>query len=223
MTAVYIIGGIVIFFTILLVNRIYINVSYKGGDDGGDSGDGGDSAGIFVSVRYLFVKIKLSPKKEKKIRISDYTYKKTHKNKTASKKKAAKAKTSVMEKSSGHENKLSALGSVSEIKEIVLRLLSMFFKHLRIDIKRIHISIGCGDAAATAITYGVVTQAAGALLTVLDEIVNIKRGMRTEVEITPDFLQPKITADIRLRFSISCAGALALFFKFIILQSKNKN
>ncbi len=227
MTALYIIAAIIGVILLMLHSRVYINFKYNTAAE--------DS--LYVSISYLFLKIPVIPKKEKKVRVRDYTYKKAQrrikktaeaeeKKKLKSQKKAEAKKASAPSAQESDNTKIDNVGkkkkkkegvvsAVYEIREIIFDILKRFPSKFRLDVNRLHVRVGAADAAKTAITYGVVTEAVGALVTLLEECSFLRRGHENDVMITPDFCSGTIDADVFVRLSIKPASVLALAFRFI--------
>lgn len=227
MIALYIILAVVGVILLLLHCRVYVNVAYKTDGD----------AELSLSLSYLFLKIPLMPKKEKKIRLRDYSYKNYQKRKKKETEKARRAKKKADEKAakkkanksasstdtsktkteaSAPKKKKSVVYVIYEIRDVIFDVLKRFPSKFRLDVSRLKIRVGGSDAASAAITYGVVTEAVGALLTILEECSFMRRRAREhEIMITPDFCSGKIDADVKIRLSIKPASVLSLAFRFI--------
>lgn len=233
MIALYIIAAVIGIFALLFFCRIYITFSYGGGDE------------LSLSVRYTFWRMRLVPSAGGKIRLGNYTYKKTHKKDKKKKKKtkdsqeksaakprkgkktASKKKSAEKEPPVEGEKKQSAVAMLFELREIIFDLLIRAPRKLRLEIKRLRLTVGASDAAKTAITYGVVTQAVGAALTLAEEHADV-RIKDDAVMIAYDFLSGKIDADVHLRLSVRVGSILGLGLRFIfnflklkLLQNKN--
>lgn len=227
MTALIIIAAVLCVLLILLYSRVYVTVGYNTEQD----------AEPTISISYLFFKFGILPKKKKKIKLRDYSYKKfkrseekrrTEKEKEAIKKKKAskKSKKTATKTASSNsaekeasqkqgQQKKNVVSVLWDIKDLIFDTLKRFPSKLRLDISRLKLSIGGKDAATTAITYGVVTEAVGAILAVLDTFIKVKRNYKKEVELLPDFTSGKIKADVLIRVSITPAAVISLIFGFI--------
>lgn len=225
MTALIIIAAVLCVLLILLYGRVYVTVGYNTERDTEPR----------ITVSYLFLSFGILPKKKKKIKLRDYSYKNfkrseekrlAEKKKEASKKKDASkkskktaAKTASADKKDGTKaqgpKKKNVVAVLWDIKDLIFDTLKRFPSKLRLDISRLKLCVGGKDAATAAITYGVVTEAVGAVLAVLDCFIKVKRGYKKEVEILPDFTSGKINADVLIRVSITPAAVLSLVFGFI--------
>ncbi len=195
MLALYIIGGIILFIAALMMIRGEVVISY------------GEALGI--KVRILGIPIKILPKKEKKIRISDYSPKKRAKMKKKQLKKQAKANAKATKKKLRKEQHTAAktekrpiAETLSMIKDIVGTAVKRFSKHLRVRIARLHIHVATGDAASTAILYGVVSQSVAYIAALLDSAGTLRFPVRSDVDIRADYLSEKTIADIEIGFSL---------------------
>ena len=88
------------------------------------------------------------------------------------------------------------------VKKILSFFFSRLFRHLRIDVTRIHIIIGSDEASKTAITYGIAVQAVAYILALLDKVSNVRGLQRHDVYVDTDFLSEEITVDLKIAFSI---------------------
>lgn len=228
MTALYIILAIFGVILILLFSRVGVILSYNTEKET-------DTLGVTVS--YLFLRIKLMPN-DKKIKLSDYTYKKVQKQKEKAQKKAAKKAAKESEKKALTQNnknteikkdknsaakapekkkKTNIVKLIFDIRELIFEAIKAFPAKLRLDVARLRLKIGCEDAAKTAVTYGAVTEAVGAFLTLLEcSPIKIKRGHSHDIMITPDFLSGKIDADIKIKVSIAPSAVLGIAWRFMI-------
>ena len=80
--------------------------------------------------------------------------------------------------------------------------MSRFAKHLRVRVARLHISVATGDAAKTAITYGMISQSASYIAALLDSTGTLRYPARSDVDIHADYLSEKTAADIEIGFSL---------------------
>lgn len=205
---------------ILLFSRVYVTVGYNTKTDSAPS----------VKISYLFLKFGILPKKQKKINLRDYSYKNFTKSESKRRqekqgKASKKTKTSKKTKSASRsetdaaetkkDEKKNTVAFLWDIRELIFDTLKRFPSKLRLDVSRLKINVGAKDAASAAITYGIITEAVGAILAVLDCFTNVKRKFKNEVEILPDFVSGKIDADVLIRLSISPASMLSLAFGFV--------
>lgn len=202
--ALYIIGGILLFFAFIASLRAEVLIAY--------------SDEFRLTVRVLGIPIKILPKKNKKIKISAYSRKNRAKYEAAEKEKAlkkaktksekkkkkdaAKAKKKA-DKAAGKAKPKKPIGdTIDMIKDLVAVAVMRFAKHLRIRVARLHIAVGTGDAASTAILYGAIAPAVACIAAYLDSTSTLRHPARSDVDIHADYLSEKMQIDIEIGFSI---------------------
>lgn len=222
MTALIIIGAILLFFVFLLSLKATITIAYA--DE------------LTLSVRVLCIKIRILPKKEKRgprsmsrrsaERIREKARKKAQKKREAAKAKA-EAKRQKKEAAKGKPKKSMSeiLDIVSVIREIAAEVIRRFFKHLRIDVARVKIKVATGDAATTAVAYGAACTALNVLLPVLSEVKNFSLPRERDFSVEPDFLGETPELDVKLLFSLRVWHLFSVAFgalkKFLAHKAKN--
>ena len=253
MTALYIIGGIILLFVGIGLLRATVTIEYK--ED------------LALSVKVLFFNIKILPKKKKKpLDYKKFSAKKLRKllkkqeekekkkalkkaekkakkeQKKVAKKKAAADRRAAekklkrrdpaayyRQKEAEKAKKLSISDILALIKAVLGTLVSRFRKHFRIKITRIRINVATGDAAKTAVMYGAISGGVAAILEILDRAMNVSYAKPEDydVDVTADFLGEKITADLKIAFSIKVWHVFDILFRtaFSALSTfvKNKN
>lgn len=179
-----------------------------------------------VTLKILFVKIPLTPKKEKPLKLSDfriarfrkrrrkeqrkYLYKKLKKEALA-KKKAARSSEGEAEtpKRTLREN---AAYLLDLIKLVILRALKKFGRYFRIDLYYLHVFVGGDEPDKTALSYGYFTQSVSYLTELLDRHANIHYPGKKDprVYVGADFLSDKTTLKGHIAFSIRVWQLLAV-------------
>ncbi len=194
MTALYIILGIIAFFVILLSIKIAVTVHYE--DD------------IALSVKWLFLNIKILPAKHK-----DEHKKKPKKEKKKKEKKEEPKEESEIIKEPKKKKKGDNMfvrfyknrgvsGVVQLIKDAVKALGGMFgriFRAFKIEELYIAMSVGGGDSAETAIQYGKICSAAFPAMGLLVNKMKIKKY---SIDISPDFIYGKTEAKLHTKISL---------------------
>ena len=99
-------------------------------------------------------------------------------------------------------------GTIRILLRIVGDVLDTFFGRLRVKMLRLRIAVGASDAAKTAITYGIVSQGVACLMELIAQKTRYRRVKRAEVEVVPDYLAQKTTAEVDLRFGLSLADLI---------------
>lgn len=208
MTALYIIGGILLFFLFLLLCPIKIRLSY--------------CQNFKAELQYLFFKFS----------VFDSSEKKKHKKKA---KKEEKAEVSPKKEEKAKRKKLKDIQVkelLSVIKETISALYKKFSKHLYLKKAVLKISVASDDPAKTGVLYGGVCAAAAPLHTLLSSIKHRSRKEKTiDFTVEPDFLAEKtdvyadITLSLKLLFVLSVAstGGLALMkIKDMVYEDEEK-
>ncbi len=192
MTALYIILGIIAFFVILLSIKFAVTVHYE--DD------------VAVSIKWLFIKINILPKQEKKPKKEKKKKEKKDKKEEEPKKEDETVKEPKKKKGDNmfvrfYKNR-GVDGVVQLLKDAVAALGGMFgrigraftFEELYIALK-----IGGADSADTAIKYGEVC--AGAF-PAMGLFVNKARVKKYSIDIAPDFIYNKTEARLHTQISL---------------------
>ncbi len=242
MIVLYIILGILALITVLLCHRVGIIVSYNSEKE--EDAVGLTVSYLFMRIKLLPKnnRVKLSnytykkvQKREAKARLKAEKkaeadrLKKEQKEAEKAKKKAdreaakkAKKKKNKSKKppqsapAPEEKKKTNAVKLIWDIKELIFDVIKRFPHKLRLDISRLRLRIGCGDAATTAVTYGAVTEGVGALITLLEcSAIKTVRGHGHDIMIVPDFISGKIDADIKIKLSIAPSAVISLGMRFI--------
>ena len=64
------------------------------------------------------------------------------------------------------------------------------------------INIATGDAAQTAIMYGVVVQSVSYIIEILQRVTNLDNLNKSEIQVNTDYLSEKTSADVLIKFSL---------------------
>ena len=216
MTALIIILSILLFLILLMSIRIRITIEYN------------ESLTVHARIMHIF-RIPITPSKERKVKLSDYTNKaiskrdqleqeKAHR-KELKKKQKKQQKLEKKKRRKEHPEEAAQERTLSEnlslIIDIVKVLFKRFFKHLRIDLSRIHISIAGEDAAQTAILYGIVCQSVAYLLEIMKNFKTVSTPDFSDISVTPNWIGEKTTVDIKLSFSLRVGHIFDLVFRVV--------
>lgn len=203
MTALIVIGCIILFFAFILSLKAKITLEYA--DE------------LALTVRVLFIKVKILPKKEKKNKgphsmseqkakkIKKRLEKKLEKKRLKKRKKAEKKKQKKALAAQQPKKKRSLdeiLDMISMVKDILTTTLKKFFSHLRVDLARLHVTVATGDAATTAIYYGIICDALTHLLPVLESLKGFDTPKARDLSVDVDYLSESITADVKISMSL---------------------
>lgn len=230
MTALIVFGIIVLFFAFLLSLKATVTIAYCGE--------------VELSVRVLFFKIKILPARKKKYPQS-MSAKKARRIKEKREKKAAKklAKKKAKKEQKEEEKRAVASGKVKKerktageildiislVAELIRAVIGKFFGHLRIKLARIRLKIATGDAAATAVAYGAVTQAINVLFPLIDQIKTVRTPQNRDIDISADFCSDESEIDIEISFALRvwhlfhvAFAALGKLIKYIFKTVRRK-
>ena len=199
MTALIVIGIILLFFVFLLSLKATVTIAYR--------------EEVALSVRVLCLKIPILPKKEKRYshamsakkarKLREKAAKKEKKKQDASRQKAIKkAEKKELKKNAPKKSLSEILDMITMVRKLAATVIRIFFKRLRIDVARLKIKVATGDAATTAIAYGAITQAVNLLLPVLENVKTFDLPKEADFSIEADFLSDAIEADVELSFSL---------------------
>ncbi len=186
---------------------------------------------IRLSVKYLFIKLNIlpmdtsKPKKEKPPKESE-----PEKEKAEEVPKEKKPNPIIeMVKANGYDGMMEVIGNLGRVMKIYGGKLLKSIVFDRIDL---HISVGTGDSAATAIKYG---QTCQKVFPVFGFICSNNLVRKYDINVEPDFLANKTEAEffcdmnicLRKIINASIAMVVRLIFKVLIKfftgAKKNKN
>ena len=216
MTALLIIGIILAFFLFLLSLRATVTVTY--------------SEELSLSVKVLWFRIKLLPKKKKrgphsmsarkakKIR-EKYDKKKEKKAQKAREKRKEKQEKKESEKKKSFSDVLSLLRLITSLLK---KVLGKFFKHIRIDLKRLRITVATSDAATTAVAYGAVTGTISTLLPLIESAKQFSLPKADDLDVQVDFLSDSPSLDLHLSVSLRVWHALDIALGALVTFVKHK-
>ncbi len=109
------------------------------------------------------------------------------------------------------------------ILALVKKLYELTRGKLRVRVRRMHIKVGAEDAAKTAILYGVILQNASCLLSLIEnKFTHIKRK-DGEMQIEPDYLSGKCSADIDLTCSFKLRRIIVIGVSMLFAFNKEKS
>lgn len=189
MTALYIILGILAFFVLLLSIKLAVTVHYE--ED------------IELSVKWLFLNIKILPKKEE--------LDKKHKEPKKKKEKKPKEESEIVKepKKKKQDNMFvrfyrnrGVSGVVQLLKDAAHAVGGMFKRIGRAFLFEelyISLTVGAGDSAETALKYGKTCSAA---FPAMGLIVSTMRVKKYNIEINPDFIGGSNSARLHTKISV---------------------
>ena len=192
MTALYIILGIIAFFVVLLSIKLCVTVHYE--DD------------IELSVKWLFLNIKILPKKEKEDKKKKEKKKKEPKKEDKPKEESEIVKEPKKKKQDNmfvrfYKNR-GVSGVIQLLKDTAKAVGGMFKRIGRAFLFEelfISLTVGAGDSAETAIKYGKTCSVA---FPAMGLIVSTMRVKKYSIEINPDFINGSNGAKLHTKVSV---------------------
>ena len=207
---------------------------------------------VVVIIRVLGIRIRIPPKKKK--RIPPMTAKEAEKirekrakaaerkrlnaiakaKKKKQKKEAEKKKKEALRKDpearrkakQKKQEKKEKSATMKENLDLIGKVIGFFFSrllgHLRVDVAKLHVTVGSPEAAKTAMLYGVAVQGVGYILTFLDKASNLHGMKRADVRVDADFLSEEIRMDIDISFSFRVWHLFHLIFGALRRVIKNR-
>ncbi|MBE6529348.1 MAG: DUF2953 domain-containing protein [Ruminococcaceae bacterium] len=143
--------------------------------------------------------------------------KKEEKRRKRAEKKAARlqkkqAKKKQPSKKAGPEPTPNPKENLDMILAVLKRAYALTKGKLRVDFRKLRLSIATGDAASTAILYGTVVQTFSYLLQWTQDHFNEIRRKDGDLTITPDFLSQKSTFALDIRLQTRGFRAIGIAF-----------
>ena len=216
MTFLYVLLGIILFFALLLniKGRVILEVDPEGE--------------LNLAVKVLLFTFRIAPAKDPKpIKIKDYTpekhrkrlkknyqnyLKKQEQKAQKAAEKAAKKEKKKSEKNAPKPPKRSILDWLDIAASVLKVLLKRFTKHLHIKVARLRINVATGDAASTAIMYGLVIQSVAYVIEILDSITNLDGLKKADIAVNADYLSESTTVDLKFVFSLRIRHIFSIIF-----------
>ncbi len=210
MTALIVIGCIVLFFAVLFSLNLKLEIRML------------DTLVVRGGLGPLM--LTLSPKKKKTVDPRDFTYKKHQKRlekerkqairkaerrwkkdeaKAAKKAEAERIKADAENALEDVDKKKFPLGFILALIKFVFRELRVFIGYFRTEIKVLHVTVGGEDAAEVGKTYGYLSQSVAYLLEILKCNTRMKKLKAESVSVNADFLLPKTTYRIHIKLRLS--------------------
>ena len=205
-------------FLLLLLSRATFAIEYMGED-------------VVMYARVFFIKFKIYPERKKWFfksmsrrrarRIKEDLEAEAERKRAKKEKKRLKKleKKKQQKGKKGLKSPAELLDILTLVTALVKQLTGKFLKHLRIKLTKIKIKIGTGDAAATAIAYGAVTQSINVLFPLLEEVKNFSFPKNKDIDVSADFTAEESEMDIHFFISIRVWRLLhfgaASFFELI--------
>lgn len=212
-----VIGGVLLFFLLLLALRIRISVVLQ------------DQVSVTLGIPCL--RIRIFPRKNKvkwkhfsQKKAERLAAKKAKKNALKAAKKAAKKAKKEQKKhlfAEGKQEKMTLTEKLILVRGLTAAVIRKTNRKLRLHAARLHIRVATGDAAKTAVLYGAVCQTLSYLLAALDRVTRLK-ATEPDVSVTADYLADKPSADIKLEFSIRLWNVITILLSATLAYLRAK-
>ncbi len=187
----FVLLGLVLLTVLLLSLKYGIELTYT------------DEGELRACFKLLFFRYTLHPRKKKKINPKKYTRKKYEKRLEKERlKKQKHEEEHKAPKPKPKKKKHSLLGIVRFSIYLLKKIPPKFFRLFGIDIAHLHITVGCEDAAKTAVRYGYVSQTVAYLLALLSSRTRLSRRSHRRTQVSADFLGAKTKASARVTVSL---------------------
>lgn len=215
------IGVILLFFVLLALTKLKFRLAYQDG--------------IVATAQVLFVKLRLYPRKKKRLKEKDFRIKRfrrrVKKNIRKSEEKAERDRLKAEKKKERKKKKAAEAASepkkkrdVKALARLLIRLLKAFMskfpRYLQTTVSRLVIGVASDDAANTAVTYGYVVQSVQYMLTFVEENSNLKESRNAVISVYPDFTSESSKIEIDLTFSIRIWQLVALGITIVMAYLK---
>ncbi len=201
MTALCIIAVIIIFLVLLLLSRISITVSYK------KQPSLPSEYSVIAGLGPL--RLRLYPKKKKKIKLSDFSAKKYRRLLEAKRTR----KSEPPKKKEPAEEAFPS--SFSEAFDVIGRLLKALGTRITYELLRVRINVSAGDAAKTALVYSAFSSSLAVFLDIISSHADVRLRDSKDIRLTCDFDGAETHGDICIRFSIRVIKLLLSGKEFI--------
>lgn len=185
---------------------------------------------LSVKLKIFCFTIPLVPGKKKKIRLKDFTIRRFRRRRKKEKEKERRREQKKQKKqekqkknAETQEKEKKKKFSLSELPKLVSlakKLIGCLGRHVRRDIRirlsLLDVRIGSGDAAKTAELFGVVSQSASYLLTLLDENMHLELPDDACLSVSPDFLAEKTEVKLHLTVWLRVHHVFSLLFGLLL-------
>ena len=182
-----------------------------------------------VKIKVLFFNINLFPRSVKKPNPKKYSIKALQKKQNKLNKKKTKKQSENNVQGSAQEetsnNKSSKIKEILELIKIILEnVMSPFGRYLKVEIIKMHITVGTDDPAKTAVIYGGICQLTSYIIELLSNLTNVDVKKQNSIIVNPDFLEGKTDGKINITLGLRVWHGLSLALKFFMgyINKKNK-
>ena len=191
LTAAIVIGAVLLFLLLILALPIKVVLRAK--------------KSVKADIRILFFRLQLLPAKKKH-------KKKVYKN---------KRKVTGFEPLDHKIEELSLRDELRLVRALLATIVRRRRKWLKLHAARLRVRVATGDAASTAILYGVVCQSFSYILALLDRVTRVK-AREPEVNVIADFEGERSSVDIKIVLTLRVIDVL-LAILHLVKSEKQQN
>jgi hypothetical protein len=210
MTPLLIILGILLLLVLLLSVRARLGITLQ--DE------------VCLTLRVLFLKFTLFPKKSTPKKILKEQKKKEKKQKKAKSKRDKQSASDAEAKKK--QRKKRSFSDILRMIKLICRILKRLWKrfpgYFRLRLSKVKISVGGADAAQAAIRYGAVSAAVAYLITLCEQFATVRTNRKSELQISPDYFSDRIDCKIDIELSITLRSLLALALRALCAFLKER-
>ena len=190
MIFLYILGVFVLLIFLLLMTNVKIHIKSDG------------EFALRAGVGPFMIKIK--PKKQKKIKLRDFSHKKYLKKMEALKLKKQKKKKKPDKKVKTKEEKKDSVTAIIDLVINILGNLEKYTSRINAKLDSLRLTVGGKDPAEVAVRFGVLSSAVGLLLELLDSKTQLKVKDPENISVSCDYLSPdiKFSVDVAVKIRI---------------------
>lgn len=177
-----------------------------------------ESGALRLVGRVLGIPVYRSPKREKPVKLSDYSpraLRRREKREQKRRRKAIKkqqhkqAKSAGKAKTASAPDKSASLGDKLDfIKTLAEAVLKRSLKHARVDVESLAITVATPDAARTAILYGSTCASLAGVTEALHQFTHWRIRDAARYGVAADFTSERTRADIRIHFRLRVGHVL---------------
>lgn len=201
MTAAIVICSIILVFFLIGCIRAHVFLRVK------------DDLDVFVKVLFINIKVFSTKKMDPPDPELDLPPKKAKPKKKKKQKPKNKPKK---DKKSSKEDKPKTKIALTDILDLVKKLLATIFKrlkkYLRVRVHNFSVCVATGDAAKTAMMFGAICGSCNIIFEILESAMDFKIEDGAEIGARCDYLSEKMQANIGVDISITVGQVLKLVF-----------
>ncbi len=210
MIFLYILGVLALLIFLLLMTSVKVHVKSDGD--------------LTLRVGAGLIMLKLMPKKQKKIKLRDFSHKKyLKKMEELKKKKQAKQdkKEKPEKKVKTKEEKKDSVTSIIDLVCEILGNLEKYTSRINAKLDRLYLSVGGKDPSEVAVKFGVLSASVGLLLELFDSKTKLKVKNPDNILVACDYFSDEIKFFIDVTVKIRIFDAVKTGIEILVLWLKH--